>query len=62
MNARELAALLGSSGLLRSADGLRVSVRVLDARPAFGRLDLLVEPVEGSGSAWVSADRVNLDG
>lgn len=34
-------------------DGLRVAVRILDRRYVFGRWDVLVEPVAGSGQKWV---------
>lgn len=44
------------------AGTLEVRVRILDARETFGRIDLLVSPVEGSGQAWVSADRVKVEG
>lgn len=37
---------------------LKVSVRIIDAKSAYGALRFLVEPVAGSGQVWVSADRV----
>lgn len=65
MSAKELAAYIGREGraLLRASnrgDALRVDVRVLDAKTAFGRIDLLVEPLAGAGKAWMSADAVTL--
>lgn len=65
MSAAELAKYIGRSGtaLLRSSsssDALVVEVRVIDAKSAFGRIDLLVEPVAGSGKAWMAADNVTL--
>ena len=41
--------------------GLRPRVRITDARLAFGRVDLLVSPTDGEGSAWVSLTNVRLD-
>ena len=41
--------------------GLRVNVRVLDARSKFGRVDLLVSPVAGTGAEWVQSKNVTLD-
>ena len=57
MTARELAAYVGRVVLLR-ASGLDVEVTVLDARRVFNRVDLLVTPVQGGRSNWVSAERV----
>lgn len=37
----------------RSEDTVRVKVRVLEARSNFGRTDFRVEPLMGSGEAWV---------
>ncbi len=37
-----------------------IGVRILDARSAYGRIDVLVEPESGEGQAWVSADRVKV--
>jgi hypothetical protein len=33
----------------------------LDARQAYGRRELLVEPVDGEGKAWTTSKRVKLD-
>lgn len=35
--------------------GCKVEVRVLDAKIAFGRCRILVEPIAGEGSTWVNA-------
>lgn len=47
----------GGYGLLEwetgSGDTLKIRVRILDARQNYGRTDFLVEPVAGSGEAWV---------
>lgn len=60
MSAATLAQYIDKQGLLRTAEGLRVTVGVIDARERFGRLDFLVAPLHGSNRAWVSADRVEL--
>lgn len=57
MNSTELAEYVGREGLLR-VDHLSVTVRSLDAREVFGRLDVLVEPVQGTGQAWVAESRI----
>lgn len=35
---------------------LRFPVKVLDTRQMYGRTDLLISPVSGSGEQWVSAE------
>jgi hypothetical protein len=62
-NISELASLVGQSGLLEvERTPLRVRVKVLDAKRAFDRLDVRVTPEAGEGEAWVSLERVTLDG
>jgi hypothetical protein len=39
-------------------DGLLVQVKVLDTKQVFGRLDVKVTPVKGSGEKWISSDRL----
>lgn len=39
-------------------DGLSVQVKILDTKQAFGRLDVLIAPVSGSGQKWVQCDRL----
>ena len=57
MTRREEMAMCGH-GLLQTAEGLRVRVKVEDAKTVYGQDRLLVSPVDGSGQAWVSVDRV----
>ena len=38
--------------------GLTIPVRVTDVRIAFGRVDVLVTPIGGSGERWVNADKL----
>jgi len=62
MTAREIAELLDKEATLASHEGFSVRVRIVNAREVFGRIDVLVEPVAGEGTAWVSADRVRIGG
>lgn len=39
-------------------DGLRVRVRVLDTRKAFGRTDAHITPESGSGAKWIDITRI----
>ena len=61
MTTAELAKLLNRTATI-DHDGLSVRVRILDGRQAYGREDVLVTPLEGSGERWVSAERVRLEG
>lgn len=58
MNAKELAVWLGKEFLVQEHEGYLVKVRVEDARNAYGRVQCLVKPVEGSGEAWVDSNRL----
>jgi hypothetical protein len=42
-------------------DGLMVSVTILDTKSVYGRLDVLIAPVSGSGQKWVQAERLKGD-
>lgn len=61
MTAAQSLEVLGrySQGATLSTDGLSVAVTVQDVRQVWGRTDLLVSPVAGSGQIWVSQDRVS---
>ena len=41
-----------------SIDGLTVKVAVLDSKVAFGRVDVKVSPVAGSGFKWIDITRL----
>lgn len=58
------AAMVGATGDLRDVNGsgLVFRVRVADVRLAYGCVRFLVEPVEGSGRAWVDGSRLALSG
>jgi hypothetical protein len=49
--------VVGNTAVLEM-DGLNVSVRIINTKQAFGRLDVLIEPVRGSGQKWVQCDRL----
>lgn len=63
----ELQSYIGKKGNLpvgKDRNGhcnLEIRVIVKDAREAYGRVDLLVEPLYGSGTMWVSRRTVGLD-
>ena len=66
MTAGELDKLRGMNATLRvserSGATLGFPVKITDARESFGRLDVLVTPLDGEGEAWVSAERVKVRG
>lgn len=41
-----------------TVDGLVIYVLVVDTRRSYGRTDVLVRPVAGSGEKWVTLDRL----
>jgi len=41
-------------------DELTVGVTIKDARVRFGHIDVLVEPINGSGKQWVEKHRISL--
>lgn len=61
-------AFIGKTAMLSitpTPDGLKngrllAQVSILDVRRLFGRIDVLVTPADGSGEAWVSAERVRV--
>jgi hypothetical protein len=61
VSAASLAKFIGQTGSLTVELSLTLTVRVLDARKCWDRLDFYVEPLHGTGQRWVQADRVTLD-
>lgn len=59
MTAREAKQLMGKTGSLELG-GLSVSVKILDVRESYGRVDFLVSPVAGSGQVWKSESNVKV--
>ena len=63
MNAKEMSAMLGQVGQLRTyTEGLLVPVSVIDARVSWGAVQVQVTPVGGAGTTWVDKGRVKLAG
>ena len=60
MSVKEMALAIGATGELSQGDGLGVSVKVLDAKSAYGTIRYLVTPLAGSGSTWVMSNRVKI--
>ena len=50
-------ALQGKQGLY-SVGTLKIQVIIKDARLAYGRTDVLIVPVSGSGEQWIESSRV----
>ena len=50
---------VGKSGSVKVGT-MQVAVKIHDVRSMFGRIDLEVEPVAGSGSTWVEDKIVTL--
>lgn len=60
-SAMDMSANIGKLALFNT-EGLRVMVRIKDARVRFGTIDYLIKPVEGGPeSIWVSSSRVSVD-
>lgn len=65
-NSTEPQSLIGKTGNLvvsnpdprRDVGELRVRVKITDARSAYGRTDVEVTPVKGSGRLWVSLHKL----
>lgn len=49
--------VVGNTAVLEM-DGMNIEVKILDTKQAFGRLDVLIEPVSGSGQRWVQCERL----
>lgn len=60
MTATELTEYVGREGLWTTPIGsIKIRVKVTDARQAYGRFELRVTPLAGSGETW--AQNVKLD-
>jgi hypothetical protein len=55
-----LSKLLGAKGYARM-ESLSIAVVIQDAREAYGRTDVLITPQQGTGTQWVSLERVELE-
>lgn len=59
MTQNPLSFYFGKSGQI-AIFGIVIKVAIVDARTTSGRRSYLVTPISGSGSVWVSSDRVEL--
>lgn len=61
MSLSEIVKLVGKrTGMKTEAairfDGLFINIQIKDARQSFGRVDVLVTPLNGKGEKWVAVD------
>lgn len=61
MSLVELAALVGTTGLLKTDLSLRFVVKILDVKTSYGVERLYVTPLVGDGKRWVNLENVVLD-
>lgn len=59
MTILEMAALIGSKGLL-SMEGMKVRIIINNVKKSYGNINVLVTPVDGYGEKWVSLDRITV--
>jgi hypothetical protein len=57
MGVKEMASYIGKIVNLK-VESLSIPVEIEDIRKVWQRVDVLVSPVNGNGSQWVSLDRV----
>lgn len=57
ITATELQTLIGKRGEWQ-AGPIGFTVRIIDARLVFNRVDVKIEPIAGTGQKWVSLDSV----
>ena len=60
MNAKDMAALLGTDRFVKMEGEFLVRCTVEDVKVSYGSVRVLVHPVGGSGEAWVMLDRTSL--
>ena len=53
--------LIGQEGLYAVSEDFAVRVVILDIRPAYGKIQLRVQPKLGTGSKWVDQSKVRLN-
>jgi hypothetical protein len=51
---------VGNTAVLEM-DGLQINVNILDTKSVYGRLDVQIEPVAGTGTKWVQCERLQGD-
>jgi hypothetical protein len=57
MGVKEMASYIGKVVNLK-VESLSIPVEIEDIRKVWQRVDVLISPVNGNGSQWVSLDRV----
>jgi hypothetical protein len=55
----QIATLKGMTGKM-SIESLDVGVQIKDVRRRFGHIDVLVEPLNGTGEQWVEKHRIKV--
>jgi hypothetical protein len=55
----QIAALKGMMGKM-SIESLDIGVQIKDVRRRFGHIDVLVEPLNGTGEQWVEKHRIKV--
>jgi hypothetical protein len=60
MTATELAKYINREGDWQTGE-LRVRVKIVDVKKAYGRLDYRITPIAGSGEQWINGEAVKLD-
>ena len=60
MRASELSAFVGQEGQIAVLGGLRIAVKVVDAKVAYGGVRVLIQPLDdrSGGQTWVEAGKV----
>ena len=53
--------LIGQEGLYAVSEDFSVRVVILDIRPAYGKIQLKVQPKLGIGSKWTDQSKVRLN-
>jgi hypothetical protein len=53
-------ALIGKQAIYAIGNALRVLVSIQDARMTWGKAQVLIAPVSGSGETWVNLDSLVL--
>lgn len=62
MSIAAMARLIGKTGMMRLPEfgNITFPAEIQDARSSFGRIDVLISPIGGKGTVWVSLDRIAL--
>ncbi|MFA5340567.1 MAG: hypothetical protein WC332_02205 [Clostridia bacterium] len=66
MTKDELNNLIGKEGVMvidrptRKTPGMSINIVIKDVRISFGRTDLLVVPVSGTGERWTNLNKITL--